>query len=302
MADQSENGIQRRQDLARQWNRASTELLTLIEREFSPQTLLQRAKYRLASRQTQALKRTLAREVNTATRHMEFVHAGASPSEWGVLSGGRVRHDEISLEETLRAIKRSNPQDPDIHEKTTALLSVLPRTRSMAELGEGTARTARIEAQVLTMAQDPKLESHQRRALLEHLPGHLRPLPKSLDALDRRQIHIRLSVTFQGPNEETFENFAPTGQITLNDIVVSNEMRGLGLGTATLTELCRYADHHGYSIEGKLQPGPKAPDSDIPPLARWYARMGFTQGNTEPSQWKRMRTMSRVPRPAEGPR
>lgn len=302
MAVHSENEIQRRQDLAKDWNRASAELLTLIEREASPQTLIQRAKRRLTSRQTVALKKALAREVNTTTRHMEFLHVGALPNEWGILSGGSVRRDEISLEETLRSIKRSSPQDPEVHRKITALLSVLPRTRSLAELGEGSAHTARIEAQVLTLAQDAKLESHQRRALLEHLPGHLRPLPGSINSLDRSLAHIRLSLTFQGPHEETFENFAPAARITLNDIVVASEMRGLGLGTATLTELCRYADHHGYPIEGKLQPGPIAPDSDIPPLARWYARMGFTQGSTEPSQWKRMGTISRAPRPAEGPR
>ncbi|WP_404501976.1 GNAT family N-acetyltransferase [Arthrobacter sp. GAS37] len=92
-------------------------------------------------------------------------------------------------------------------------------------------------------------------------------------------------VSRRGPDQPY--SYARTPTIELHDIVVARELRGKRLGTAALIELCMYADLHGLPIEGMLEPDPGEPDETVATVSRWYASMGFTQGERKPRQWLR---------------
>ena len=82
--------------------------------------------------------------------------------------------------------------------------------------------------------------------------------------------------------------------IKLHDIVVAPGMKGCGLGTETLAELCAFADRKGAEIVGEFVP---SPDEARASIARWYAKAGFTSGSASPDTWGLGAWISRAPQP-----
>ena len=210
-----------------------------------------------------------------------------STQQWSALSRVKVRQASLSLEETVRRLTNELP-----HEWATSTLASLPWIRANTALGspEGVDH---LHAQILSVARDLKAEVAVE--LYEHLPGSIRPLPETVEGLDRWTHFRTLSVTLpmEDARWELLADGAPR-RIRLHDIVV--KQRGRGLGTALLEHLCAFADVRGYMITGELEPGPGRPDADAVRLAGWYARHGFRQGDRTPSEWRRGASMARVPR------
>jgi GNAT superfamily N-acetyltransferase len=152
------------------------------------------------------------------------------------------------------------------------------------------------KTQLLELIGDPGLAVADRRALVEHFPGHLRPLPESLDAMSRQHPPVTLWLEINGSDAEAFVTFSKEPYIRLGDIVITAELRGKWLGTAVMTELCKYADHHVLPIQGEVNPGPGSTDEAMGPLARWYFRHGFRQGDYAPALWVRNGTIRREPK------
>lgn len=231
---------------------------------------------------------------------MEHLSLGADPHQLGVLSGGEL-DSQISgggsflLEDTLEKLICSSESTIETASQVGNILALLPHARAEAELGNVSV-VPDIENWVLALAGNPDLKPGQRRRILEHLPAHLRPIPDSLSSLERVHPPVTLFVVLQGPDKPD-SYYAKTPRIKLSDIVVFREPRGKGLGTAALTELCMYADLNNLPIEGMLEPGPGESDETVVSLSRWYARMGFTQGDREPPQWVRGDNIYRSPRP-----
>lgn len=284
-----------RQELAREWIRSTAELRSMADSATPARTLFQRARARRATRRFEAHRWQLHEALQSTRRDMEYLSFGADPHEWGALSGGALVGDrEVTgsfiLEDALNTL--AWPNEGTAHQ-ARSLLTDLPDARAAAELGDDSARAA-IETRLLALSESPGLEPGQRRRLIEHLPARLRPIPASLEDLDSL-------VSERGPSPVTLylqghdERNSFRSRIELQDIIVDHRLRGKGIGTAALIELIRYADLHGLPIEGILEPGPYKPAETVAPLAGWYARLGFTQGDREPHQWRRGGTIHRPP-------
>lgn len=172
-----------------------------------------------------------------------------------------------------------------------ALLARLPALRVSAAL-EGPSAARAVEDVVLRLAGADA--PHPDRQLLEHLPLRCRPRVATHEDLDRRNSMVALRLT---SSAERWQD-DPTARATiwLHDVIVNHHLRGQGLGTVVLDELCRFADETGQNITGMLEPGPTAPASVVPPLACWYARHGFrVAGTPDPAQWTRRSYMTRSP-------
>lgn len=287
----------RRQELAREWIRSIAELRALTDPDNASKTLIERFKDRLGARRSQARARELHRGLHSTKQHMEYLSLGADPRKWGVLSGGQLDGRRGSngcflLEDTLETLAWPSETTPDTVSQARRILAALPDARAHAELGCN-SDVAVIENLVLSLVESPELKPRQRRRLLDHLPARLRPIPDSLEALERGQPPVTLYVDLQGEDMPYSHPGGP--KIRLHDIVVANGLQGKGLGTAALTEMCRYADLHGLPIEGMLEPGAGASDETLAGVAKWYARMGFTQGDREPRQWRRGGIIHRAP-------
>lgn len=292
----------KRQESAREWIIFTTELRSLIDSAPTDRTFAQRAKERLTARHTEARVRELRRELHSTKQYMEQLSVGADLHEWGVLSGGelgsrRTGSQTFLLENTLEELTMSSETAIEAADQARHLLAILPAARAAAELGDNSV-VADLETRLMSLAESTDLVPRQRRLVLEHLPARLRPIPESLKYLDsmesERGLHpVTLFISIQG---EGMPYSHPEGPyIRLDDIVVDRELRGKGLGTAALIELCRYVDLHDLPIKGMLEPGPGKPDETVATLSRWYARMGFTQGNCQPDQWLRRGPIYRSP-------
>lgn len=285
-----------RHELAREWISSTAELRSLTDPVPATQTLIQRVRKKLTARESEARARALRLRRHTIKRFMEYQSLGGDAREWGVLSGGqldsrRVGNGSFLLEDTLEVLTRSNIS-ASVATEIRQLLTALPDARANAALGE-TSTVADIETRTLALSESPDFAPHQRRRLIEHLPAVLRPIPASLASLERGQPPVTLFISLQGEDMPYSHPKGPV--IRLHDIVVAYELQGKGLGTAALTELCNYADLHSLPIEGMLEPGPGKPDEAVAAVSRWYARMGFTQGENEPHQWQRGGNIHRAP-------
>lgn len=238
----------------------------------------------------------------SAMARLENLSAGQEPGAWGLLSGGhsaaRGSRGEVRLERTLRRVAAA-VDDVRVQEQVKLMSNRLPRLRAQVELGlPGAVQKVKAwEEAVADLAALDAVGPLLSRSLLEHLPGDQRPLAGSVEEMDRPGPPVCLRVTYHGPGEDWGRN-SPEPWIELNDIVVRpRALRGSGLGTAALVELCRFADHHQYPIQGMLEPGPGAEEVDevIPRLAGWYARHGFTQEGRDPARWQRRGKIRREP-------
>lgn len=294
----------RRRTCAERWVALVTEF-DQIQNQKSPSTMLRRLAWRsrrwIYRRRSWKHLGQLAREFEQITREAEGLFLGAEPLRWGVLSGGNLDRGWrqcVRLEDTLRdiAIKaKEAARHQDLGLKVDRILKILPAARVRAELGQDRGNIAAIEAQLLELIREPDLGNTDARALVEHLPGRLRPLPESLDALSRGQPPVTLYLDLYGPEAPTFVTYSKNPYIRLADIVIAPELRGKGLGSAVMMELCRYADHHGLPIQGEINPGAGSTDEALSALARWYFRHGFRQGEDAPEHWKYNGTIRREP-------
>lgn len=196
---------------------------------------------------------------------------GSSPGDWGVFSGVPRFH----LEKTLLELASDKLTPATSRDRALQLHRQLPQLRVDAYRGDQ-SKELNVQDEVLALAAT--VEPSRRRALVEHLPGHVRPLPMRLNELERSQPPITMFVS----------RFAADVSIKLHDIVVPGWLAGRGLGTAALIHLCRYADHLGASITGQLNPGPGYRDLEtrLPRLAKWYARHGFAFGDRPATEWQ----------------
>lgn len=221
------------------------------------------------------------------------LQVGSSGRPWGVLAGGMPKggRHPICLESALQKVSASSCA----HVRAAAedLTDRLPSIRVAAELRED-FDLAVVEDEILSLVTMLEGDLPARRRLLHYLPVHRRPTPRSLDELKCGGPPATL-MAFLDDGPFQVEKF-----IYLGDIVVAECLRGKGLGTAILAELCNFADLHGLPIQGTLEPGPKRPREDVPPLARWYHSRGFRQGGRDPEQWSRGAIIRREPAPAPG--
>ncbi|MDN5766079.1 MAG: hypothetical protein L0H96_09470 [Humibacillus sp.] len=230
--------------------------------------------------------RIIPRDIRDCAALLAATAAG-STREWDALSvipRGR-RWPELSLERTLSQHRRELPS-PWVDE----VLEALPQIRAEVQLQVNTHGVDVLHHGLLDQAAGASAEL--ATALREHLPGPLRPIPSRVAALQRRTAHVTLYVSEPQPND--WDSDVDVDVITLSDIVVHG--KGRGLGTAVLTQLCRYADATGSSIIGDLIPGPSVPAEQLPATARWYARHGFTSGSYPPEQWRIGSRIRREPR------
>lgn len=282
-----------RNDLAHEWRALHSELSRLTQPVPGDRTFIQRIISRLVTHRTETRIRALLRERSFLERELRHWSVGADPHEWGVLSGGETDHPDAGtglflLEHSLSQLSSASQE---IATRSQRILDSLPNLRAEAELGNINA-VPEFESQLIALVETLGLSDPHRRRFLDHLPARRRPIPDVLKSLERQQYPVTLWISLKG---SASDYYAGEPHIELLDIVIDPNLRGKGLGTATLTELCNYADHQRLPIEGRLEPGPRKPDESVPPLARWYARHGFTQGDRAPHQWRRRATIRREP-------
>ena len=287
-----------KRECAQLWVALGTEI---AQKDELPAGTLQRiawyARELILRRQKLQRKADLIRDFQNTTWTAERLCLGSTPQTWGLLSGGNLEHygdQPVRLETTLRGMESAYSRS-GVLPQLQRILATLPALRIKAELGEDSSLESALEDNMLKLINDPALSPKHRRGLIEHLPGHLRPRPDSLAELQRQQPPVTLWLTLYGPDSETYLHFSKEPFIHLDDIVIASGLRGRGLGTAVMTELCIYADHHQLPIQGEINPGPGDPDEAMGPLARWYFRHGFRVGSLEPPEWKRNNMMRREP-------
>lgn len=233
-------------------------------------------------------------DVERSRRAFAWHGVGSLPGTWGVLSGA----SGLNLEDTLGRV--SGPFGPDLAISSDAaeLLRELPLVRLAAHEGDrrGESEVELTVRSLAARATDPKV----RRRFIEHLPADARPLADSIADLDRRGHPITVSVTDDlSPTLEWRDGQAYEKQrIKLHDIITHDALAGLGLGSAALQELCRYADAVGLEIVGEMWPGPGFDDREtrLPRLAAWYTRHGFQVGSIGHAPKWRAASLVREPR------
>ncbi|MEV6066576.1 GNAT family N-acetyltransferase [Nocardia sp. NPDC052001] len=189
---------------------------------------------------------------------------GADDRRWGVLSGGyiRSRGSSFGLEFTLAdLITEYETTDPHWTRQLRVLAALAEQTRPLAALGDRVA-VADLTEQLVALTRTAPDEAARGR-LADHLPGVLRPLPADIESLRRSDDLV----------DVVFDVYADT--IKLDNITVNPELRGTGLGTAVLQQLCRAADAHHLTIVGQLVPTYRDDDSAVPMLAAWCRKHGF---------------------------
>lgn len=286
-----------RRKLAEQWLAYGSESLRL-----DPSILLgEEAKYQLQMPSQRRNSRFSAREQTVGgrqslVRYMETLSLGSHPGEWGILSGGQADMPyggrTITLENTLRAFKETIPLSQQAVTHINRALSMLPTTRAQMELGLDAGHLGMIEANILELANEVSLGHENRRKLIVHLPSRIRPVPESLGAMECSLPPVTLHVEFQDTGQ-SWPGPKDQPRLKMQDLIVDSGLRGRGLGTATLAEICRYADTRGLSLWGVFDPS--VSDDALERLARWYIRMGFVRASSESGPWRRRLPVVREP-------
>lgn len=283
-----------RQETARAWIEACNEadaLAVIVERA-TPRWYRPVARVRHLRAQRAALYRlgTLKDDSRRLASRLERLGVGAAPRSWGVLSTGTLTLGRLySLEQTLGKLSSSEPAVAALRD---TMLQTLPSVRALTELHLDPLAVAKIENALLNLECAPELSKEDRRALREHLPASLRPHPTNVSELERVHAPVTLFVS----EDELWEFEESEPGIRLHDIITNAGLRGHGLGSETLAEVCRYADHRGLPIVGEIIATYPATDADFQRLARWYARAGFVQSARDPGEWERGGLIRRDPR------
>lgn len=197
-------------------------------------------------------------------RDLAMHGVGADDHRWGVLSGAYVRSlgTAVCLEVTLAdLIERYEASAPHWVRQLRVVDAGVERVRPLAATGDRAA-VVELTEQVLAVTRAAP-DDVARQQLSDHLPGVLRPIPADIEALRRNTALV----------EVDFEIYADT--VKLDGITVNPELRGAGLGTATLQHLCRAADAQHLYIVGQLVPTFRDDDSAVPMLAEWCRKHGF---------------------------
>ena len=256
------------------------------------------ALWRLATRRRdRELDRELAvlgLDVSNAQEQLAVACVGAPARVWGPFSGTA----GYNLENTLTSLLRGPLASHAAIGRAVTLLESLPRLRLAAY--DGDVRVgSHVDETVAQLAE--MLGGDSRRMLLEHLSGWARPLPQALDELDRHRGGGRpfvVTVSVSHPLEH-LEHFRPDDyqeRIQIHDFVVDRSLQGMGLGSAALVELCRFADATAATLVGELGQDHRGDEQrKLEQLARWYGRHGFDCGDTPPERLRRGLRITREP-------
>lgn len=222
----------------------------------------------------------------TAFTEMQGIHAralrslgaGSTAGVWGPFSV--VDHGRISIEDALESFSGDS--------RAQRLRRELPLIRARAALDE-TDQWARYVDEYLVdlVGTGPLQESRGRSALWEFISVERRPQPDLAWHLMRSSKLLRLTVT----DEPLPDDGIPT--IVLGSIN-THQNQGLGIGTAALRELCRYADASQLRIRARIA-SLESEDPAFQRLAGWYSRHGFRQGDAPATRWVPLGEMTRLP-------
>ncbi|MTE17235.1 GNAT family N-acetyltransferase [Nocardia aurantiaca] len=197
-------------------------------------------------------------------RDLSVHGVGADDHRWGALSGAFIRSlgTPYCLEDTLSGLAlRYGGAAPHWARRLRVLSRATEQARPLAAVGDR-AVVADLTEDLLAVTLTAPDEA-ARQELSDHLPGVLRPVPFDIESLRRSDSLV----------EVVFEIYADT--VKLDSITVNPELRGAGLGTAVLQQLCRAADAHHLYIVGQLVPTFRDDDSAVPILAAWCRNHGF---------------------------
>ncbi len=213
---------------------------------------------------------------------------GAAARTWGVFSGSPSYHLEQTLDAVLEAVDSSGR---DIHDAAHELRDVLANRRMAAECEDLEAAPAVTAAVRTVIARLDDWEPDRRaeilrwqgevrpllrRLLLEHLASEDRPLPATVEEMDRHGQPVTLSVS--RPADVDLRTGRPD-EIRIHDFVVHGDLKGHGLGSAVLAHLCRWADSRRLDLVGELHSGGDQSGGQsagqVRRLAVWYSRHGF---------------------------
>ncbi|MEV0033235.1 hypothetical protein [Nocardia sp. NPDC050793] len=211
--------------------------------------------YERAERRLDRLRRELGRH-----------GVGADDHCWGLLSGGETPTlaGVVGIETTIAVLAtRFAVIAPQWARQLRAIARDCPFVREQAAEGDRRCVDELTDRLLEIVRLAPSEAARQR--LIDHLPGELRPIPSDIAQLRRRG---------PGPIEIDFE--IHTSTIELESITVTPALRGMGMGSAGLTHLCRTADAHRLHIAGQLLPTYRDDEAAIPALANWCRGHGFT--------------------------
>ncbi|MBF6209851.1 hypothetical protein IU433_04165 [Nocardia puris] len=234
---------------------------------------------RLPGGAVERAERRLERLRQELSRH----GVGAEDRAWGVLSGGETNTLDgvVGLEATVATVAPYFAASaPPWSRELRAIARDCLTAREAAAEGDRLA-VEHVTGRLLTAVRLAPSEAARQR-LIDHLPGDLRPVPSDV-----------LTLLRSGPSPVEVSFVIRTSTLELDTITVTPALRGMGLGTAVLTHLCRTADAHRLHITGQLIPTFREDEDAIPALARWCRRHGFTVQE---------RLGGRVSRPPETPR
>ncbi|WP_431955570.1 GNAT family N-acetyltransferase [Nocardia lijiangensis] len=211
--------------------------------------------YERAERRLDRLRRELGRH-----------GVGADEHAWGLLSGGETTTLDgmVGIESTIAVVApRFAVIAPQWARQLRSIARDCPFVREQAAEGDRRCVDELTHRLLEAVRLAPSEAARQR--LIDHLPGERRPIPSDVAQLRRR-----------GPSPIEIDFEIHTSTIELGAITVTPALRGMGLGSAGLTHLCRTADAHRLDIVGQLLPTFRDDDAAIPALARWCRGHGFT--------------------------
>ncbi|WP_068065594.1 hypothetical protein [Nocardia xishanensis] len=206
------------------------------------------------------------RRLDRLRRELGKHGVGAAEHSWGLLSGGATPTlaGVVGIETTIAVLAtRFAVIAPQWARELHAIARDCPYVREQAAEGDRRCVDELTDRLLETVRLAPSEAARQR--LIDHLPGELRPIPSDVEQLRRH-----------GPGPIRIDFEIHTSTIELASITVTPALRGMGMGSAGLTHLCRTADAHRLHIIGQLLPAFRDDEDAIPALAGWCRGHGFT--------------------------
>lgn len=283
---------------ARVWWGAQQELRRIVDTPAPPWAWLR-------ARRERGVRRRCSDAQVSAAHALTTLSAGCDPAEWGVLSGvgynrgsshdGDRRQGVLRLEHVAEIALR----DPSVPNRRvwSSLRSVAPHARALRvlRLPEATAVVGAMEEAMQQLVADEPTGEDLREQLRLLLPLRCRPAVARWQDLERPS-HAPVWMLLTDGSERD----SPV-DIWLAELVVAPVHRGMGLGAASLGELCRIADRDGLTIGCMMTIGPGIRDPAeagpaVRALARFYSRFGFHGATGEaPERWSDRAYLRRKP-------